>query len=990
MEMKFKKFIIYLLAVLFTISFAACSPGDDPGKDTPVEPGVKNVSIDGEDRTELYFGDERQFTAEANGGTLVWEIEGDALGSTITKGGAFAAGNMEGDVTVKAYLEEDHSVSDTCTVTVVEPMLASATALGTSHNNIIQERSFIYTFRTYFKVREYGEYKYSFYYDNKLDTTWWNVSNATANRNGSQFEIIEAYFADGGTIADGSVEEGTSVPITFNGEPNKNVAAGEEFTSDEVTFSVPEMHFLAFTWTISVAVSQGPTVPFTESTFATCYKKYGNYASQENSDGFVTGNATFGDQVLVAPNKILYKRPKGKELIFVGDSITQGVSTRKDLYEFWVAKVADAVSDSLSVWNLGSGWATAGNLASNGAWMKKAATADELFICVGVNDLGGNITLSEYQELIRTIISDVRVKNPDCVITLLTVPPFNYSGSQGDTWFAMNEWIRAENIDGVDKYFDFAAVLSQSFPNENYLKEYYMSSTTDAHPNGIAGTDVAESFLNWYQEESSVIESTYDNYINIDLNASFELPDKVLVKTEGGFYDYCAVIWDKEVSTDQAGETEYVGTLDGTNIQITYTVRVRNAISAETIYMVNSGNSLASGAQSLFNSINDQVFAEDPVTGKEWGYVNEAPYLTESFWQDQDQWWAIRCSAAGYDSILYRFELDAGAYTLSLGFMDHWNVTRSMELTIDGQVLDDSLDNGGGNQVTRYYTFTVDEPKVVDIELEELTGEGASVNWIAISQSGAPADNDLLYARGGNGYVALEWSEAFGATEYEVCYGTQSGEYTGSVTVSGLSARIGGLENGKAYYFAVRGKNDTGFGNYSNEMSAAPAPVADSDVVYNVDCGTAGLVPLGDKLGTNQSVEDQAYGKDSGTGYSWGYQTDGSTWASGEPMQENSVLVANLDEAESFEGYGIHYLFGLENGEYTVEITFYDSWRVENRVTDLVLENEKVLEGYTWVGAPQTLSYQVTVEDGILNVDILGGAGNMDNAMVAAIRVVKA
>lgn len=997
--MKIKRIFVLFFAFILAFTFAACNnntgDGGDPddGKEPSGSETEQSVSIDGEELISLYYGDEHAFSASAEGGTIVWAIEGEDLGCEISENGLFTAGQEEGEVTVKAYLKENETISDTCTVTVIEPMYASATALGTSHNNIIQERSFIYTFRTYFKVREYGEFDYSFYYDNKLDTSWWNVSNATANRNGSKFEITEAYFADGGEEADGSVEEGTSVAITFGGETSKVVEAGEEFTSDEVTVNVPEGHFLAFTWTISVSVTSGPTVPFTESTFATCYKKYGEFSSQETSDGFVAGNDTFGDQVLVAPNKILYKRPMGKELVFVGDSITQGVSTRKDLYEFWVAKVADGLPDDYSVWNLGSGWATAGNLASNGAWLKKAATADGLFICLGVNDLGGNITLAEYQELINSIVSEVNIKNPDCIVTLFTVPPFNYSGSQGDTWFEMNEWIRQENVAGVDRYFDFAAVLSQDHPNENYLKEYYMSSASDPHPNGIAGTDVAESFLNWYNGASEEVAEIYDNYVNVDLNSSYELPSSVLVKTEGGFYDYRTVTWNKPVSTSAVGETEYVGTIDGTEKTVTYTVRVRNAINEETIYMVNCGNFLASSSDTLFNSVNDQVYGVDSTSGKQWGCVTEAPYATNVYWENDDKWWAIRCSSndpAGgyYDDILYKFELEAGSYTLSLGFQDPWSVTRIMELTVDGEVLDPAMDNGSGAQTTRYYTFTLDSDKIVEVKLHETTEQGASLNWIAIGAAGKPADNDMVSAYGGNGYVSLEWSESFGATEYEVCYGTESGVYTQTVRTKELSLRIGGLENGTEYYFVVRGVNGEGAGNYSNEKAATPQPTADENVIYFVDCGTGGLVPLGDKLGTNQSIEDQPFGEDAATGYEWGYTTDGSPWSSGEPFAENSVLVANLSESD-YEGKGIHYLFELENGEYTVEVTFYDYWKNPNRVTDLVIEGEKVLEGYTGIGNPETFSYSANVEDGMLNVDVLGGAGNQDNAMVASIRIIR-
>ncbi len=867
--MKFKRIYAFLLSVILSVVFlVGCTGTDDPpvGPVTPpiepvAPPEEAMVTIDGARERQLYSGDSEVFTATTDGnGKIVWAVEGSGAQSSISPDGTFTAGDIEETVTVKAYLEENPSVSDSCTVRVIESMLASATPLGTAHNNIIQVRSFTYTFRTYYRVREYGEFAYSFYYDNKLDTTWWNVPNATANRKGSDFTILSAYFADGGAQSDGAVVPGTSTPITFAGERSKAVKSGEEFTSDSVKINIPEGHFLAFSWTLKVASAKAPTVPFTESTFETCFKKNGEFAAQEERDGFVTGNGTFGDQVLVAPNKIQYQRPKGKNLVFLGDSITQGVSTQRDAYEFWVAKVAAQLPATHSVWNLGSGWATAGNLASNGAWLKKAATADELFLCLGVNDLGGNISLEEYQTLINTIIRAVRDKNEHCVITLFTVPPFNYEGSQAQTWHRMNEWIRRHEVEGVDRYFDFAAVLSQPFPKENIIRTEYMSSKSDAHPNGLAGTALAESFLAWYRGDGqSEIQETYDNYVNVDRNEEFALPSKVLVKSADGYYDYHPVTWDKPATTDVAGVQTYTGQLTGSAKQVTYTVRVRNAVSKETLYFVNCGNFLETNTEYL-NSVWDREFGVDAATGKSWGCVNEIPYKTNVFWENNSSyWWAIRSSAdnpAGgyYEGILYRFELEKGDYILSFGFQDPWNVRRTMKVTADGVVLDEAMSNGGGAQTTHNYNLSVAQEKVVEILLRDVEGTGSAVNWISVSYSTSPSDNDITGAVAGDGYAKLTWSNAIAASEYELVYGTQQGQYTSApIVTTQCSATVAGLQNGTPYYFAVRAKNAAGYGGYSNEVCVIPQERTRGDVVYHVDCGFGGIIPLGNDLGTLHS-----------------------------------------------------------------------------------------------------------------------------------------
>lgn len=952
---------------------------------------IPTVAIDGDAVLNLCCGDVVQLNAIASGGNVNWRIDGDALGSVVTSDGLLTVGNQTGSFIVTAYIIGAEQVKDSVTVRVTEAVYGVASALGTAHNNIVLTKSFTYTFRTYFKVREYGRFDYAFYYDNVLDTTWWNVSEAKANTKGARFEIMEAYFSDGGTDADGNVVEGSSKQITFGGQNTKVVDSGEEFTSDDVSINIPDGHFLAFTWSIKVSANKGGSVPFTESTFATCYKKQGVCASQENADGFATGNAMFGDQVLIAPNKILYQHSVEKNLAFIGDSITQGVSTRKDLYEMWVAKVADGLPNSYSVWNLGSGWATAGNLASDGAWLKKAATADEVFVCVGVNDLGGNITLVEYQKLIKTIIDALRAKNPDILITLFTVPPFNYSGSQGNTWFAMNDWIRSRNIEGVDRYFDFAAVLSQDAPNENYLKNKYMSSASDPHPNGIAGTDVAECFLNWYNSGSTEVAEVYEGFANVDLGQDYALPDAVKVRTVGGVVEYRSVSWNKNAATDKAGTTVYKGVVDGTDIEAVYTVRVRSIVGSETIYEVHCANSLATSVANLYNGVYDQVFGVDKTTGKQWGYVNDGIYATGQFWENNsDKWEGVRVSAVGLNDILYKFELDAGTYTLSLGFKDHWWVTRIMQLSVDGVIIDNALNNGGGAQTVKNYTFTLSANKVVEVLLHETTGAGANLHWVTISKASIPSENDLVEVLPGNGFVELSWNAAFNATSYEVLYGTESGKYNGIVKTSGLSMLLGNLTNGTKYYFAVRGVNELGQGGISNEVACTPIDVADSKVLYYADSGSKQLVRLGNNMGTCQSVEDQCFGIDAVTGKQWGYTVDGSEWLSGNPMPENSVLVANTKDIGKLVGYGIHYKFEVPDGSFIVEITFYDEWNVANRLTDVVIEGDKVLSSYNGGRRrAETVRFEVAVSDGMLDVDILGAVGNADNTMVASIKVLQ-
>jgi subtilase family serine protease len=81
-------------------------------------------------------------------------------------------------------------------------------------------------------------------------------------------------------------------------------------------------------------------------------------------------------------------------------------------------------------------------------------------------------------------------------------------------------------------------------------------------------------------------------------------------------------------------------------------------------------------------------------------------------------------------------------------------------------------------------------------------------------------------ASAGNAAVSLTWTASTGATSYKVYEGTTSaGESTTPVQsgVSGTSVSIGGLTNGKKYYFTVAAVDAGGVSAPSGEASATPA-----------------------------------------------------------------------------------------------------------------------------------------------------------------------
>jgi fibronectin type 3 domain-containing protein len=116
----------------------------------------------------------------------------------------------------------------------------------------------------------------------------------------------------------------------------------------------------------------------------------------------------------------------------------------------------------------------------------------------------------------------------------------------------------------------------------------------------------------------------------------------------------------------------------------------------------------------------------------------------------------------------------------------------------------------------KQYFFTV---VAVDAGGSSMASMEASGTTIASPPTG-------LAASGGNASVSLSWTASAGATGYNVYEGTtSSGEGATPVQsgVSGTSVNIGGLTNGKVYYFTVAAVDAGGVSAPSSQANATPA-----------------------------------------------------------------------------------------------------------------------------------------------------------------------
>ncbi|WP_342564382.1 GDSL-type esterase/lipase family protein [Paenibacillus sp. FSL R7-0345] len=372
---------------------------------------------------------------------------------------------------------------------------SSATAVSAAANQImISAEPFTHTYRTYIRLRENGSLTLKFWHSNSVDSTWDLGQEAKGGEPGGEWVIEAAFIADGGLVPDGTVTSGSQVTVSFAGADSRQVAPGECFWSDEAQLELPEGHYLAFTWTIRT-LAAGKSFPYNvEGMLVSGFDAPGNLAGSEAAAGF-----SESDKLLVAPSYIGYKKQVARKLVFLGDSITQGVRTEKDAYTYWAARIAEGLGTEYGLWNIGSGWGRAYDVAADGPWLNKAKQGDEVLMVLGVNDLDiGKRTAEELISDLTGIIAKIKEANPASKIILSTVPPFNFADERETYWRTVNLAIRNNPPAGVDRVFDIAAVLAEPAPQEHRIRPEYMSNEFDPHPNGQAGKAVAEAFLAWY------------------------------------------------------------------------------------------------------------------------------------------------------------------------------------------------------------------------------------------------------------------------------------------------------------------------------------------------------------------------------------------------------------------------------------------------------------------------------------------------------------
>ena len=357
-------------------------------------------------------------------------------------------------------------------------MFVSNTGISTSHNyHVVLEQGETATFRILLKPVQAGPLDWRFFFSNTVDSTFADGSVSRANMPGGRFEIVSASVS----AADEARVPGAFWPVTWQGRAARVVEPDERLTSDSVRVNVPEGGYIVFSWCLR-GLAPHTVVPATPDSQSLCYRAAGEAASSPMQ-------AFAEDNLIVAPDGFEADRRVKAQMAFIGDSITQGCGTRVNFYEQWVARIARGIESDVAVWNIGLGYGRGMDAALNGAWLEKAARADIVNVCLGVNDLGiGERTSAQIIESLRAVVAGLRERNRAVKVVLFTVPAFDYVDQKEIYWREVNESIRSAGHLGADALFDMAAMVGQAAPNEN-------RSFFGGHPDGRGGAAVAGEYL---------------------------------------------------------------------------------------------------------------------------------------------------------------------------------------------------------------------------------------------------------------------------------------------------------------------------------------------------------------------------------------------------------------------------------------------------------------------------------------------------------------
>lgn len=226
------------------------------------------------------------------------------------------------------------------------------------------------------------------------------------------------------------------------------------------------------------------------------------------------------------------------------------------------------------------------------------------------------------------------------------------------------------------------------------------------------------------------------------LGENLNLPQTVKVNS-GGQEIETLVTWSSEIA-DKAGVMSVEGTLIGLNNKVISTdiivvpknlIYFANPSSLEDGENTDDYNKVVENSKNIINTVADQVY--DPEIGNTWGYTNsEGTDVAGS----SDMYESIRyvTKNAAQRDFSYKFEIEAGEYTVYVGYYDPWSQwakNREVKISINGAVVDECRNITGNYEMAEYKEIVMSEDGILDINFAPVnTGDNTDiqVSWVMI------------------------------------------------------------------------------------------------------------------------------------------------------------------------------------------------------------------------------------------------------------------
>lgn len=318
------------------------------------------------------------------------------------------------------------------------------------------------------------------------------------------------------------------------------------------------------------------------------------------------------------------------------------------------------------------------------------------------------------------------------------------------------------------------------------------------------------------------------------LTVDADLPETVVVAGAEK-----AVEWDA-ASAAQA-RTEYAkltltGHLTDTDQKVVASYEI---VPAALVYYIDSGTSGAASPQytAVSQSVtlrNDKIDQVSPAPDQ-WGYdaagmkvkgtTDIADKYSTGLYQDATR-------------LVYRLPLDAGTYTLTGGFTEWWNLSRTMYHTVSVggvELAKGSVPLSGSNpRLAADLTFTLTAPATVDYVV---TNEGAGsekpvISWLAVADETLPgAPQGVVAERASDTSIAVSWDASAptgpGFAGYRVY---EAGGTAPVCEVTATRCTVSGLALGSTHAYEVAGFGANGEGERSDASASVTLPeVASND-----------------------------------------------------------------------------------------------------------------------------------------------------------------